>query len=145
MNSNRADDETIHFTDLNIIYNYPLTEPEKRGVKFLFVNNKIGRISKESVYIKGDHAKESIHNIGRRVKVLFYDIAFACLNQLIEAYNQSKYENKALPHIRDIYSIIKKETSQKENLNLFYNNVRNMLSQKIYFKFKKFSFSIILN
>ena len=35
--SNPAVDETNHFTDLNTIYNYPLPEPEKRGLNFFLL------------------------------------------------------------------------------------------------------------
>ena len=139
MVSNSADNETIQFTDLNILHNYPLPEPEKKVVKFLFANNKRGRIPKEAVNIKGDHTKESPDNIERRVKVLFYDSTLKCTNEIIEAFNQSHNRNEPYPKLKDIHSKIKKESSQKENLNLFDNNVRNMLSQKISPKFTTFS------
>jgi len=138
MNSNPDDGETIQFTDLNIFYNYPLPQPEaKREVKFLFANNKRGRIPNESKnIIIGDHTKESIDNIERRVKVIFYDSTLECANELIKAYNQSQSGNEAYLQLKDIYSKIKKESSKNENLNLFNNNVRNMLSKKISPKFK---------
>ena len=138
MNSNPDDGETIQFTDLNIFYNYPLPQPEaKREVKFLFANNKRGRIPNESKnIIIGDHTKESIDNIERRVKVIFYDSTLECANELIKAYNQSQSGNEAYLQLKDIYSKIKKESSKNENLYLFNNNVRNMLSKKISPKFK---------
>jgi len=139
-NSNPDDGKTIQFTDLNIFYNYPLPQPEeKRKVKFLFVNNKRGRIPNEyKNIIIGSHTKKSIDNIERRVKVIFYDSTLECINELIKAYNQSQSGNEAYPQLKDIYSKIKKESSKKENLNLFNNNVSNMLSKKISPKFKNF-------
>ena len=123
--------------ELKMLFKDTLYEQKKSDIKFFLLNNKKGRISKKSQYIKGVHTKIDTDNIERRVKVFFYDSILDYGNELIGKY-QSQNGIGTYPLLKDIHSKIKKQSSKKANLKLFENNVRDMLSQKISSKYTKF-------
>ena len=125
------------FSDLNRIFKEPLFEQKRDSFKFYLLNNKKGRISKKSQYIKGIHTKKDIDNIERRVKVFFYDSILSYGNELIGKY-QSQNGVGTYPLLKDIHSKIKKQSSKKANLKLLENSVRDMFSQRISSKYTKF-------
>ena len=125
------------FFELKKLFKDTLYEQKKSDIKFCLLNNKRGRISKKSQYIKGLHTKIDTDNIERRVKVFFYDSILDYGNELIGKY-QSQNGIGTYPLLKDIHSKIKKQSSKKANLKLFENNVRDMLSQKISSKYTKF-------
>jgi hypothetical protein len=119
--------------NINIIF--PLHQTEE---KFILINKKRGRISKECENIKGEHTKNATDNIERRIKNYFYDSTLFSINEKIKIYNQSQNGDGVYPQLKDIDSEIKKQSSKTENLKLLDNTVKDMLYEKISSKFKKF-------
>lgn len=134
------DERTIQppsYEDLTLLIKDQIIEP-KKDVKFYTKHKKMGRIPNNLENTIGDHTKYSTDNIERKVKVNFYESIKDFANDLIKEF-QSQNGNGTYCLLNDIDSKIKKQSSQKENLKLLENTVRDMLSASISSKFKNFS------
>lgn len=134
------DEKTIQppsYEELTLIVKEEINEP-KKDVKFYTKHKRMGRIPNNLENTIGDHTKYSIDNIERKVKVNFYESIIDYANELIKEF-QSQNGNGTYCLLNDIDSKIKKQSSQKENLKLLENTVRDMLSANISSKFSTFS------